>query len=165
MPRKKKDGRHINYYIDREIYERLEGYADERGQQMTTAIERILKDYLDRYDAEARSRGSVAMFCSNCNLIVHGAKCSACGSRNIRLPQPEDYCYLTEKDTIWAGMLSDIFTQNGVPFITRNTLGAGLTAKLGSAMERTKFYVPYASYAQAQSLERELFYADFSGDD
>lgn len=48
MPRKKKDGRFINYYIDRHIFERLEQYAAEKGQQMTTAIERILEDHLDR---------------------------------------------------------------------------------------------------------------------
>ena len=52
MARPKKDGRHINYYIDRMIFERLEEYADEKGQTMTTALERILKDFLDRNDAE-----------------------------------------------------------------------------------------------------------------
>lgn len=51
MPRKKKDGRFINYYIDRKIFERLEHYAHAKGQQMTTAIERILLEYLDRYEA------------------------------------------------------------------------------------------------------------------
>lgn len=51
MPRKKKDGRFINYYIDRHIFERLERYAHARGQQMTTAIERILKEHLDKYEA------------------------------------------------------------------------------------------------------------------
>ena len=50
MPRQKKDGRHINYYIDREIYERLKKYADDRGQTMTIAIERILKAYLDEQE-------------------------------------------------------------------------------------------------------------------
>ena len=52
MPRKKKDGRFINYYIDRRVFERLEQYAAEKGQQMTTAIERILEEHLDRYEAE-----------------------------------------------------------------------------------------------------------------
>ena len=52
MPRKKKDGRHINYYIDRMIYERLEEYADEKGQTMTMALERILKDFFDRPETE-----------------------------------------------------------------------------------------------------------------
>lgn len=54
MPRKKKDGRHINYYIDRLIYERLEEYADEKGQTMTTALERILKQFFDKTDEEKR---------------------------------------------------------------------------------------------------------------
>ena len=54
MPRKKKDGRHINYYIDRLIYERLEEYADEKGQTMTTALERILKQFVDKTDEEKR---------------------------------------------------------------------------------------------------------------
>lgn len=50
MARPKKDGRHINYYIDRLIYERLEEYADEKGQTMTTALERILKQFFDKVD-------------------------------------------------------------------------------------------------------------------
>ena len=39
---------HINYYIDREIYEQLKAYADEKGQTMTTAIERILKQFFEK---------------------------------------------------------------------------------------------------------------------
>lgn len=54
MPRKKKDGRHINYYIDRMIYERLEEYADEKGQTMTMALERILKQFFDKNDEEKK---------------------------------------------------------------------------------------------------------------
>ena len=47
MAREKKDGRYINYYIDREIYERFIEYAESKGQTATTALERILKQYLD----------------------------------------------------------------------------------------------------------------------
>ena len=54
MPRKKKDGRHINYYIDRMIYERLEEYADKKGQTMTMALERILKQLFDKNDEEKK---------------------------------------------------------------------------------------------------------------
>lgn len=53
MPRAKKDGRHINYYIDRTIYERVEQHANEKGQTMTTAIERLLEKALD---AELKSK-------------------------------------------------------------------------------------------------------------
>ena len=54
MPRPKKDGRHINYYIDRMIYERLEEYADEKGQTMTMALERILKQFFNKTDEEKK---------------------------------------------------------------------------------------------------------------
>ena len=54
MPRPKKDGRHINYYIDRMIYERLEEYADEKGQTITTALERILRQFFNKTDEEKK---------------------------------------------------------------------------------------------------------------
>lgn len=46
MAREKKDGRHINLYIQREIIEMLEQYCEETGQTKTVAIERALKKYL-----------------------------------------------------------------------------------------------------------------------
>lgn len=42
MPRAKKDGQHINCYIDRTLCEQLKAYADEKGQTMTTALEKII---------------------------------------------------------------------------------------------------------------------------
>ena len=49
MARAKKDGRYVNYYIEREVYEKLETYCEEVGQTKTVAIERILTRYLDNY--------------------------------------------------------------------------------------------------------------------
>lgn len=161
MARKKKDGRHINYFIDRQIFERLEQYADDKGQQMTTAIERILKDYLDKYEAE-KQQGGITMYCPNCNVLFQDTRCPFCGSKNVREPMINDYCYLAEKDQIWAGALSDILLQNDIPFVTKNVLGAGLAAKMGPALERVRFYVPYSHYETAKSLEREFFSAEFT---
>lgn len=161
MPRKKKDGRFINYYIDRTIYERLQHYADDKGQQMTTAIERILQEHLDRYEAELAPKGGEPMyFCPNCNVLTEQTRCRVCGSREVRLPGQEDYCYLTEKQTIWAAALEDLLADHGILCITKNTLGAGLAAKIGPAMERVRFYVPYARYEEAKELEQEFFKAE-----
>ncbi len=160
MPRKKKDGRFINYYIDRQIYERLEQYADDKGQSMTTAIERILKEYLDRYESTSQHEGGNMMYCPNCNLLVSGTRCPVCGSRQLSAPQPEDYCYLVEKEAIWSEALSDLLTQNQIPFLTKNVLGAGLAAKMGSGAEKVRFYVPYAHYENAHALEQEFFSAE-----
>lgn len=52
MPRQKKDGRHINYYIDRKIFEALEAYAQEKGQTMTAALERILSQFFEQRGKE-----------------------------------------------------------------------------------------------------------------
>lgn len=54
MARPKKDGVHINYYIDREIKERLDKYCEEVGQTNTLAVERILKKFLDEYEASKK---------------------------------------------------------------------------------------------------------------
>ena len=48
MPRPKKDGERICLYLDRSILEGLRAYADEKGQTLTTAIERIIKAHLDK---------------------------------------------------------------------------------------------------------------------
>lgn len=158
MPRKKKDGRFINYYIDRTIYERLQRYADDKGQQMTTAIERILQEHLDRYEAELPPKGGDSMYyCPNCNVLTEEKRCRVCGSREVRLPAQEDYCYLTEKEMIWAAALQDLLADQQIPFITKNTLGAGLAAKIGPAMERVQFYVPYVHHEEAKKLEQEFF--------
>lgn len=50
MPRQKKDGVYINYYIEKEVKERLDKYCDEVGQTNTTAIERILTKFLDEFE-------------------------------------------------------------------------------------------------------------------
>ena len=51
MSRAKKDGKFINYYVDRQLVERLVAYAADKGQTVTTALERILQKHLDEYDA------------------------------------------------------------------------------------------------------------------
>ena len=56
MPRMKKDGQHLNLYLDRELMERFRIYCEEKGQTMTTALERILKKRLDDYDSEKQNQ-------------------------------------------------------------------------------------------------------------
>ena len=57
MPRQKKDGVIINYFIRRDVKEKLDVYAAEKGQTATMAIERILDEYLTKY-FESKSEGS-----------------------------------------------------------------------------------------------------------
>ena len=49
MARPKKDGISINYFIRRDVKEKLDAYCEDVGQTATMAIERILDEYLSRY--------------------------------------------------------------------------------------------------------------------
>ena len=42
---------YINYYIQKDIKDRLDKYCEDVGQTNTMAIERILKQFLDAYEA------------------------------------------------------------------------------------------------------------------
>lgn len=53
MARQKKDGTHVSLYLDTELFTRLKAYAQDKGQTNTTAIERILREFLDRYDSNS----------------------------------------------------------------------------------------------------------------
>ena len=55
MARAKKDGVNINYYIRRDVKEKLDAYCEDVGQTATMAIERILDDYLTKYTADKDS--------------------------------------------------------------------------------------------------------------
>ena len=54
MARAKKDGRYINYYIEKEVVDKLDQYCDETGLTKTVAIERILMKYFEEYFAKKR---------------------------------------------------------------------------------------------------------------
>lgn len=154
MARKKKDGRFINYYIDRTIYDRLERYAEDKSQQMTTALERILDEHLSRYEAELASK---ERYCPNCHILVRDTRCPVCGKKWLEEPLPNDYCFLVEKDAVWAGVLEDCLRQNGIPCLTQSAKGAGLTVKTGSMFDSIRFYVPYFRFHEAQDLTEQLF--------
>ena len=47
MPREKKDGKYISFYMDRTLCEKLQAYAVKQGQTQTMAIERILQGFFD----------------------------------------------------------------------------------------------------------------------
>ena len=57
MPRAKKDYKNISLKMDTKIHAMLVAYADDKGQSLTTAVERILKEKLESegYKAPAES--------------------------------------------------------------------------------------------------------------
>lgn len=49
MARQKKDGRYVNYYIAKDIVDKLDQYCEETGLSKTVAIERILGKHFEEY--------------------------------------------------------------------------------------------------------------------
>ena len=56
MARPKKDGSYVNFYIDRKLVDELRDYAEEKGQTMTMALERILKEYFEQKKEEPNTK-------------------------------------------------------------------------------------------------------------
>ena len=48
MARPKKDGEKISLYLSRPMMESLRAYADEKGQTVTMAMERIITAFLEK---------------------------------------------------------------------------------------------------------------------
>ena len=97
------------------------------------------------------------MYCPHCRILTVNVRCPACLSRAVREPERGDWCFLAEKEKPWDGALTEILSQNGVPFLTESVLGAGLSARLGSSFERVRVYVPWERYETARELERGFF--------
>ena len=55
MARQKKDGRSVNFYIDRQIIEKVEEYAENHGQTLTKAVERLLAQALEDNNADGKN--------------------------------------------------------------------------------------------------------------
>lgn len=56
MAQKKKDGVRVNFYMDRELSEKLDDYAEEMGQTKTTALERILIAFFKEREKTEKSK-------------------------------------------------------------------------------------------------------------
>jgi hypothetical protein len=99
------------------------------------------------------------MYCERCSRIVEEERCPVCGGRKLREPGPKDPCFVTEQDFISSGILEDVLKQNGIPFLIKNVLGAGLAIKVGPMLDRSRFYVPYERLEEARTVAEELFSA------
>ena len=55
MSRPKKDGERVSLFLNREMMERLRVYADDKGQTLTMAIERIITGFLNEEDKRKES--------------------------------------------------------------------------------------------------------------
>jgi hypothetical protein len=103
----------------------------------------------------------MSRYCGICCRLFDGKRCPVCGRRSTRDVEPDDLCFLTEKEMIWSGMLADVLKQRGIPFTQKSVLGAGLAAITGTVCERVRFYVFYSQLEEAGAIVEELFSVPF----
>ena len=96
------------------------------------------------------------MYCENCMRIIEEERCPVCGNKRIRMPEPTDPCFLTELDYVSSGILEDLLQQNGIPFLKRNVMGAGMAIRVGPMLDRSRFYIPCDRFGEAETLAAEL---------
>jgi hypothetical protein len=99
-------------------------------------------------------------YCEGCSIVFDGERCPHCGGKSKRGPEPDDMCFLVEKEQIWSPMLQDVFDQNGIPYFCKNVQGAAMSLKVGPMSERVLFFVLYKDVGRASDIVAELFSND-----
>lgn len=61
MSKQKKDWTALNIRMSSDIYDTLTQYADDKGQNKTVAVERILKEYLEKEGYKIEKKSSDAL--------------------------------------------------------------------------------------------------------
>ena len=97
------------------------------------------------------------MYCEKCCRIIEADRCPVCKSKRVREPEAKDPCFLTEQDYLSSGILEDLLKQNGIPYLKKDVMGAGLAIKVGPMLERSRFYVPFEQLKSARAVAEEVF--------
>ena len=98
-----------------------------------------------------------AMYCEKCKRIFEEEKCPVCRHSRVRNPEPGDLCFLTEQDYVSSGILEDVLKQDGIPYLRKAVMGAGMAVKVGPMLDRGRFYVMYEKLPDARAVVEELF--------
>ncbi len=99
------------------------------------------------------------MYCERCCRIIETDRCPKCKRSKVREPEPKDPCFVAEKDYVSSGILEDVLQQNGIPYLKKDVMGAGLAIKVGPMLERSRFYVPFDQLENAMNVVDSLFSA------
>ena len=75
------------------------------------------------------------------------------------MPNPArgELCFLTEQDYASSGILEDVLKQDGIPYLRKDVMGAGMAVKVGPMLDRGRFYVMYEKLPDARAVVEELF--------
>lgn len=96
-------------------------------------------------------------FCEKCNTLCEQAACANCGNTALREPEATDFCFLTEREPMWADMLRAALKDTGIESAFRPLLGMGVTYGAGRSLDRHQIFVPYDRYQESLDVMFALF--------
>lgn len=96
-------------------------------------------------------------FCEKCNAVHPTTECPDCRTRGLRPVENDDYCFLTEREVMWADMLRAALADADIESAYRPVFGAAMSVSMGKALERHQIYVPYDCYEGALAVMFALF--------
>lgn len=96
-------------------------------------------------------------FCEKCNAVHATTECPECRTRGLRPVEDDDFCFLTEREVMWADMLRAALADVDIESAYRPVFGAALSISMGKALERHQIYVPYDCYDAAIDVMMALF--------
>ena len=91
------------------------------------------------------------MYCEKCKRVFEGEQCPACRRSKVRTPESGDLCFLTEQDYVSSGILEDMLKQEGIPYLRKDVMGAGMAIKVGPMLEYSRVYVPFEHLEAAKA--------------
>ena len=98
------------------------------------------------------------LYCPECKRLYDEAeKCPVCGKRKGREPQSQDLCFLMSTNAIWVEMISDLLTDNKIPFQKVSAQGTAMAMLTGLYTETFDFYIPFEKYDEAKELTDAFF--------
>lgn len=84
-------------------------------------------------------------YCPHCYLTYKSQLCPSCGTRG-RLSTPEDLIFFMVADYFTSPRIEDYLNEEGIPYIKKGELGAGLTSRIGLSFEYLHYFIPLKAY-------------------
>ena len=94
-------------------------------------------------------------YCENCHLLCEWPVCGYCGTRPLREPRADDYCFLSSRNEPWAQMLAELLQEERIAVVTRPVPQRGFGYS-GERSAYTELFVPFPELERAKELERAL---------
>ena len=93
-------------------------------------------------------------YCENCHIVTEAQFCPACGSKKLREPREEDFCFLTEEPLSEGEGLAEYLKERQIECVVMPVIES-LRSWLALPAQSGRLYVPWRDYKAAKTILRE----------